>query len=226
MSTAAVTNLARNAWTDLREKRLWPLALVLLAAVVGVPLLLLHSAPPAPGPIPVAASGPAAPGVPAVSVQSSPGQAKLPNHGLDPFGQPPSGAPVTGSATGTASSTGTAAAGATGGQGSTTGATTGSLSATTTPGSAVSGPVPAGGAPPPPVPARKPAPAPSGLSPLQSYSVAVSITDAAGGVKLLDPLQRLSLLPSPRQPLLVELGVLQGGHRVLFAVAPGTVLRG
>ncbi|HEV3129059.1 MAG TPA: hypothetical protein VGY32_08745, partial [Solirubrobacteraceae bacterium] len=47
-----------------------------------------------------------------------------------------------------------------------------------------------------------------------------------GGVKLLDPLQRLSLLPSPRQPLLVELGVLQGGHRVLFAVAPGTVLRG
>jgi hypothetical protein len=34
------------------------------------------------------------------------------------------------------------------------------------------------------------------------------------------------LLPSPRQPLLVELGVLQGGHRVLFAVAPGTVLRG
>ncbi|HUZ29413.1 MAG TPA: hypothetical protein VMU90_09240 [Solirubrobacteraceae bacterium] len=226
MSTAAVTGLARNAWNDLREKRLWPLALVLLAAMVGVPALLLHSAPPAPGPVPVAATGAAPSGIPAVSVQSSPGQAKLPGYGRDPFGQPPSGAPVTGSATGTAPSTGTATAGAAGGNSSTTSATTGSGSATTTPATAVSGPVPVGGAPPPPVPTRKPAPAPSGLSPLQSYSVAISITNAAGGVNLLDPLQRLSLLPSPRQPLLVELGVLQGGHRVLFAVPPGTVLRG
>jgi hypothetical protein len=37
---------------------------------------------------------------------------------------------------------------------------------------------------------------------------------------------RLSPLPSARQPLLVELGVLRGGSRVLFAVQPGTVVRG
>jgi hypothetical protein len=34
------------------------------------------------------------------------------------------------------------------------------------------------------------------------------------------------VLPSKQQPLLVELGVLKGGHRVLFAVQPETVLAG
>jgi hypothetical protein len=34
------------------------------------------------------------------------------------------------------------------------------------------------------------------------------------------------VLPSNNQPLLVELGVLKGGHRVLFAVQPGTQVNG
>ncbi len=38
--------------------------------------------------------------------------------------------------------------------------------------------------------------------------------------------QRLSLLPSEQRPLLIELGVLKGGHRVLFVVQPGTVVTG
>jgi hypothetical protein len=45
-------------------------------------------------------------------------------------------------------------------------------------------------------------------------------------VNPIDPLERLSPLPSAGQPLVVELGVLQGGHRVLFAVQPGTVVSG
>ena len=52
------------------------------------------------------------------------------------------------------------------------------------------------------------------------------MTNNTNGVNEIDALQRLTLLPSPQQPLLVEWGVLQGGHRVLFVVAPGTVLRG
>jgi hypothetical protein len=44
-------------------------------------------------------------------------------------------------------------------------------------------------------------------------------------VNTVNPL-RLSPLPSANQPLLVELGVLKGGSRVLFAVQPGTVVSG
>ena len=42
----------------------------------------------------------------------------------------------------------------------------------------------------------------------------------------IDPLERLSILPSKKQPLLIELGVLKGGHRVLFVVQPGTIVTG
>jgi hypothetical protein len=54
----------------------------------------------------------------------------------------------------------------------------------------------------------------------------MAITNSAGGVDTVDPLARLSLIPSKQQPLLVELGVLQGKSRVLFAVEPGTVVAG
>ncbi len=56
--------------------------------------------------------------------------------------------------------------------------------------------------------------------------MAVSITNSRGGVDVIDPLVRLSPLPSASSPLVVELGVLQGGNRVLFAVQPGTTVSG
>src|SRR5215218_7737985 len=47
-----------DLWHDLKEKRLWPVAVVLLAALVAVPVLLAKpsSAPPAPAPTATAAS--------------------------------------------------------------------------------------------------------------------------------------------------------------------------
>lgn len=54
----------------------------------------------------------------------------------------------------------------------------------------------------------------------------MAITTPSGDLNTLDPLERLSLLPSPQKPLLVELGVLQGGNRVLFAVQPGAAVEG
>jgi hypothetical protein len=56
--------------------------------------------------------------------------------------------------------------------------------------------------------------------------VSLAITTTDGGLNTIDPLERLSILPSPQQPLLVELGVLQGGKRVLFAVEPGAAVSG
>lgn len=54
----------------------------------------------------------------------------------------------------------------------------------------------------------------------------LAITDSSGGFNTIDPLPRLGLLPSDHRPLLIELGVLKGGHRVLFVVQPGTVISG
>jgi len=42
----------------------------------------------------------------------------------------------------------------------------------------------------------------------------------------VNPVQRLSILPNKQAPLMVELGVLKGGKRVLFALQPGAVVSG
>ncbi len=43
VNTAAITNLARSVWDDLRQKRLWPVALVMAVGLVAVPILLSRS---------------------------------------------------------------------------------------------------------------------------------------------------------------------------------------
>lgn len=69
-------------------------------------------------------------------------------------------------------------------------------------------------------------PAPTGLASDQAYEVSLGITNTSGGIDTIDPLARLSVLPSDQQQRLVELGVTKGGSRVLFAVQPGTVVGG
>ena len=56
--------------------------------------------------------------------------------------------------------------------------------------------------------------------------MALAMTSPDGGLNTIDPVVRLSPLPSAKQPLLLELGVLQGGSEVLFVVQPGTILSG
>jgi hypothetical protein len=80
--------------------------------------------------------------------------------------------------------------------------------------------------PPITIPKTKPKPAPEGLSQTQSYAVTLAITKPGGGLDTFDPIERLTALPSRQMPLLLELGVLKGGHRVLFAVQPAAVLYG
>jgi hypothetical protein len=60
-----------DLWHDLRERRLWPVALGLLAAAVAIPMVMLKPASdgtPAPVPAPAVAKGPT---LPAVEVDSS-----------------------------------------------------------------------------------------------------------------------------------------------------------
>jgi hypothetical protein len=104
----------------------------------------------------------------------------------------------------------------TGSSSSTPGAAGGSSTGTGSTGTAV---------PPTPV-LPKPKPIHVGLTATESYSVALSLTTAAGGLDTVDSLKRLSVLPNEKQPLLVYLGVLKGGRDALFVVQPGTVVSG
>jgi hypothetical protein len=208
---------------DLREKRLWPLAVVLLAALIAVPLLLSKSSssPPPVAQAPAASQSAPSAGLPVVSSTSTPSGGKLKGSARNPFNQLVHGAATgvasaisatTGAAT-NAAATGTSATPTSGTPSTGNGAGNSSTTTTTT-------------TPTTTIPTGTPKPPPPGLKATQSYAVKLAITNSLGGVDTISPLERLSVLPSNQQPLLIELGVLKGGNRVLFAVQPGAVVSG
>lgn len=230
--------------TDLRDRKLWPLVVVLLAATVAVPVLLSKSPAPAPAhpapslalPVATAQAGPA------VSVSAAPSGNHLGGSGRDPFTQQllaaagaTSSSATAGAAGGVSVSTGSSVSGGSSATASSnTGVSSGSGSGTTS-GSGSTGTGSSGstgstgsgsGTPSLPQPTVPKKPVSNGLQPNQAYHVAVSITNPSGGLDAIDPLVRDSVLPTPAHPLLVDLGVLQGARKVLFAVEPGAVLTG
>jgi len=219
-------NVPRNMFKELVERKLWPIALVLVIALVAVPVLLTKKAPtdivtPPSGPLPYSSGAT----LPAISVQTAPGNSNLGGKGRDPF--TPQHVATTSTTATVASvtaspSTGTAATGA-GSSGSSSTASSGGSGTGTSTSTAGGTPAPTSSTPAPKAPAK---PAPAGLTATESYHVSLAITTSNGGVNTIDPLERLSILPSQQQPMLVELGVLQGGHSVLFAVEPGTAVSG
>jgi hypothetical protein len=225
---SAVTRFLRGIVSDLREKRLWPVAVVLLAAIVAVPFLLTNSSSPTPvAQVPEPTPPPSqATTIRALNVQSTPAQSRLSGPARSPFTQQAVSAATSKTSIATATSvTSTATSATASANSATTGTSSGGTGAT----SPTSGPTASTSptsTPPSITPNAKPKPAPTGLSSTQSYVVALAITNPSGGLNTIDPLERLSVLPSDQQPLLVELGVLQGGNRVLFAVQPGTVVGG
>jgi hypothetical protein len=221
--------------SDLRDRKLWPVAVLLLAAIVAVPVVLSKSPAPAPAPsgsigTPVAEAHTGA----AVTVEDSAVQAPLGGSGRDPFTQQKLSSGSTTTSSGGASGVATivaraSAAAGPGAPGSTaaTGSTpssgsTGSTGSTGSPAPAVSPSTPSS----PPTASKPAAPASSGLRSDEAYDVAVSVTDAGGGLNAIDPFERDRALPSDQRPELVELGVLQGAHSVLFAVQPGATFTG
>jgi hypothetical protein len=214
---AVVTAFLRGILSELREKRLWPIAVGLLVAIAAMPFVLLKSSSPSPVARAQQPTPPPSPAtsLPAINVTTTPASSRLTGRSRDPFAQ---------QATGTSSSTSTA----------TTTVSNSSVPATATPGSSVPRttgtgvtlPTATNTAPPSVTQNATPTPTTTALTATQSYDVTLAITNAAGGLDTIDQLDRLSILPSDQMPMLVELGVLQGGHRVLFAVQPGTVVNG
>ncbi len=216
---------------ELREKKLLPIVGLLIVALVAIPVLLMNSGSSSTPPVNPSASVPPpslATALPAVSVTAAP-QRPLRGRSRNPFEQigataiqsvTVSASKATASAAGSSSTT---SSGSSSSSGSSTSGSSGSSGTTTNSSSGSSGGSSGGGSPIPVKPVKA---APSGLSATQSYEVSLAITTSSGGLNTIDPLERLTVLPSTRQPLLVELGVLQGGKRVLFAVQPGAVVSG
>jgi hypothetical protein len=220
----------RGILTELRQKKLWPVAVVLLLACVAVPLLLSKSSSPAAQPQAQIPTPPPAGGssIPALNVQTTPSNSKLSGPSRNPFGNGTSTTSTTASTTpvtsGGSSSATTVTGASSGGASSSTSSSSGGSSGAFAGSSPSSGS--SSGNPPSITQGAKPKPAPPGLKADQTYDVSLAMTGSNGDLNTTDPLQRLSVLPSDQQPLLVELGVEYGGGHVLFAVEPGAVVFG
>ncbi len=202
---------------DVRKKRLVPVAAVLLAAIVAVPVLLSKSAHGTPVAQAPNSTPPPTGAIPALSVQSTPPQSNLTGKARNPFQQQVIA--TTSTAKSVIVSTSSASA-------STTPSTVSSSSGSSSTGSSSSTGTSPSSSPPSITPNAKPTPPPTGLSSTQAYDVTLAMTNSSGGLNTIDSLKRLSVLPSVQRPLLVELGVMKGGNRVLFAVQPGAVVNG
>ncbi len=213
-------NALREMATDFRDKRLWAVVAALLAVLVAVPVLLSKSASAPAKTASVPAAVPSGPSLPVVSASQSPNQTHLSGRSHDPFSGGASAGGSGSTTQGSKSSTTPSSATASKPGGTSSGTSGGSSTPVPTVTGSPSVPAPITTTPT----AHKRAPA--SLRSSQVYRVALAVSWPSGGLDTIDPLERLSVLPNDRQPLLVELGVQKGGGRVLFAVEPGAVVSG
>jgi hypothetical protein len=193
----------RDVWAELVERRLWPVALLLLAALVAAPVLLAKHVPAqqqvasaGPDAPPVGAPAPP-PGEPVVSVASGPsGSAPLLGRAKDPFHQQfvPARAASGGGTAPAGSGTATTPTG--GGGGSTGGAGS-----------------PGGSA--------KPAP--------RTYvyaSVDVSFGRAGSPLKQIKDVPRLAPLPSASDPIVIFMGTRSDHETAVFMLSTDVKAQG
>ncbi len=190
--------LLKNIVHDLVEKRLWPVALALVAALVAVPVVLGGGSAPAPAP-PASATPAPGSGRAAVSLDTTASSGSFDRGGRvrNPFKQPKVKAAATPGAAGTTGAT-PGASDRTGGGGGAGGST----DSTTTPGTT---------APGRPGTAARP-------DSLDTFRLTLRFGQA-GSLRTLRDLARLSPLPSADTPFFVYLGVLKDGKTAVFLVS-------
>jgi hypothetical protein len=206
--------LALDLWHDLREKRLWPVALLLLAGLVAVPVLLAKPAED-PGPPPALET-------PAVAEKEDDGQlaevkleegdkvASGSTFGVfdpsNPFKPPKKVVEASKDASGSGSQAGPADQGAGDDAGSSSGGTSdgGSSAGGTTPPSGGGGTTP---------------PSSGGTPTTTAYKYVVDVTFTANGrTRRIKGMEKLDMLPSQNSPLLIAMGVTADGGNAVFMV--------
>ena len=196
-----------DLWLDLREKRLAPLAILLLAGIIAVPVVLAKSEKPAPPP-PATATTASAPATPVVQSETTATSSKLQTFSSrDPF-EPtskPTTTPTTTPTTSGGTSTGTSTSPSTS-PGTTSpsgGATNGSGPTTTTPPS--TGNTGTGNT--------------TGETKTTLFTYTVDVRFGEGGaMKAYRNVQRLDLIPDAQNPKVVFLGVTTTAKTAVFLV--------
>jgi hypothetical protein len=233
----------RNIIGDLVEKRLWPVAIVLLVSIVAVPLVLARGGTPTAGPVSAGVPGPAA-DAPAVRLDDS-----APNAGArggrvrNPFGTAADGASSTSASATPVSATTSGGSGSASGS-SPSGASTSAVAvhpaiATGSSTPVAPAPSPSTGAPsgsathsatPPPANNATTPKTTTTTSPKTdtsvTYSVAVRFGRTDGKRRTLRNIARLTTLPSAKAPVVSILGVLRDGRTVVLRVAPAATASG
>lgn len=216
----------RNLWEDLVDRRLWPLAVVLVAALAAVPLFLARPAPdeqPHTGATPGASAVPAPPTPGLASsisdVSGTPFAGPVRGDAKDPFR--PQGGVAGGGPTATAASVVAAAGGVTsvssassgGGSGSASsggGATSGSGSGSPSGGGSGSAPTATTPSTTAPVPGVRPP------------AIAALQFGLLGGEATNRRVAELTPLPSPVSPAVVYLGQSRSGESVFLVSSDAT----
>ncbi len=196
-----------DLWHDLREKRLWPVAVGLLAAALAIPAIMLKPAEEVPQPT-IVANADAAEQLPAVQVDdSAPSGSKLetfsqrnpfrPLSDLEEENTPVAGGSSGGSGASKASASG-ASAGSTAGAGSSKGSV---------PGSGGSGG------------SSDPAIDPDGPS-VQWFRYTADLKfGRPGSLKTFKDVESLTLLPNDESPAIVFMGVSDDAKSAIFFIA-------
>ena len=208
-----------DLWQDLREKRLWPVAVGLLAAAIAIPLIMLKPAADPSTPAPIAVNSGEPETLPAVNVDGAPVRgSKLETFSTrNPF-KPLSDLEDDETTTG----------GDTSGGGSSDGG-----SSVSGGGPSGSGSVPSGGSSPGGSSGSPDLPFDDGSDPStpstptereQWYRFAVDVKfGTPANQKTLKEVPRLASLPDAETPAVVFMGVTDGGDRAVFYVADASL---
>lgn len=208
-------NALRRIADDLLEKRLWPIALILVVALVAIPLIIVSGSAD-PGDVQVAvtpATGVIEPASPAVELVGPPAVRTRPGKLRDPFRRTKKKAAPAASPSGSGSS-GSAAK-----KPSSAGAKTGGASTTKSSGGA------AKTKPTSPAPAKTVKPtAVVSLASRSVYETSARFTGANHDYE--HPLDRLAVFGDKANPALLYVGVSRGGEYALFLLGPGATAAG
>jgi hypothetical protein len=193
-----------DLWLDLREKRLAPLAILLLAGIIAVPIVLAKSEKPAPAP-PATATTASAPATPVVQSDTTITSSKLQTFSSrDPF--EPTTKPTTTTTTpttsgGTSTGTSTSPSSSTGTTSPSGGGTNGSGPTTTTP------------------PSTGNTGNTTGETKTTLFTYTVDLRFGQGGsVTAYKDVKRLDLIPDEKNPKIVFLGVTTTAKTAVFLV--------
>lgn len=204
-----MNELLQDVMHDLREKRLLPIAALMVLALIAIPVLLRDSAAePPPAAAPVAQPGPAEAG-PDVSLDTTSAAVSGTGSTLDAFASddpftPPKS--VTSGAASKDTATAPSGPGADAGAGTGTG---GGQPVTEGP----------GGADPPAQPRPAPAPPTSVAPPRTSeYEYVADVTFWSGERRFERRLRKLDMLPNDRAPVLIFMGATRDGGDTVFLV--------